>query len=169
MKRFLELTTQIAVIGGGPAGLSAASYLADLGVQATIFEAHQDLGGMVASVIPAYRLTREALRSDLDRIAQKGVEVKFGQKLGDNISIEGLKKAGFDAIFLGIGAAAGKKLGIEGEVTLDDIEMTPALEQAMAEAKAEAEKAGRASAARLQPSSSSTASSSRPRRGAMRI
>ena len=106
---------KVAIIGAGPAGLSAASYLADLGVQATIFEAHQDLGGMVASVIPAYRLTREALKSDLDRIAQKGVEVKFGQKLGDNISIEGLKKAGFDAIFLGIGAAAGKKLGIDGE------------------------------------------------------
>ena len=62
-----------------------------------------------------------------------------------------------------------KELGIDGEVSLDDIEMTPALEQAMAEAKAEAEKAGRASAARLQPSSSSTVSSSRPRRGAMRI
>ena len=62
-----------------------------------------------------------------------------------------------------------KELGIDGDVTLDDIEMTPALEQAMAEAKAEAEKAGRASAARLQPASSPTAASSRPRRGAMRI
>ena len=58
-------------------------------------------------------------------------------------------------------------LGIEGDVTLDDIEMTPALEQAMSEAKAKAEMAGRASAARLQPASSS--SSARPRRGAMRI
>ena len=61
-----------------------------------------------------------------------------------------------------------KELGIEGEVTLDDIEMTPALEQALAEAKAEAEKAGRASAARLQPAASSPASA-RPRRGAIRI
>ena len=61
-----------------------------------------------------------------------------------------------------------KELGIEGDVTLDDIEMTHALEQAMAEAKAEAEKAGRASAAHLQPAASST-SVSRPRRGAMRI
>ena len=60
-----------------------------------------------------------------------------------------------------------KELGIDGEVPLDDIEMTPALEQAMAEAKAEAEKAGRASAARLQPAATST--SARPRRGAMRI
>ena len=62
-----------------------------------------------------------------------------------------------------------KELGIEGEVTLDDIEMTPALEQAMAEAKAEAEKAGRASAARLQPAASAPAGSARPRRGAIRI
>ena len=62
-----------------------------------------------------------------------------------------------------------KALGIEGEVTLDDIVMTPALEQALAEAKAEAEKAGRASAARLQPVSTPSAASSRPRRGAMRI
>ncbi|MBR5882564.1 MAG: hypothetical protein IKY97_03685 [Mailhella sp.] len=62
-----------------------------------------------------------------------------------------------------------KALGIEGEVTLDDIEMTPALERAMAEAKAEAERAGRASAARLQPVSTPSAASSRPRRGAMRI
>ena len=61
-----------------------------------------------------------------------------------------------------------RELGIEGEVTLDDIEMTPALEQALAEAKAEAEKAGRASAARLQPASSAP-SSSRPRRGSIRI
>ena len=61
-----------------------------------------------------------------------------------------------------------KELGIEGEVTLDDIEMTPALEQAMAEARAEAEKAGRASVARLMPASSSPASS-RPRRGSIRI
>ena len=62
-----------------------------------------------------------------------------------------------------------KELGIEGEVTLDDIEMNPALEQALAEAKAEAEKAGRASAARLQPAASSPAGSARPRRGAIRI
>ena len=62
-----------------------------------------------------------------------------------------------------------KELGIEGEVTLDDIEMTPALEQALAEAKAEAEKAGRASAARLQPAASAPAGSARPRRGAIRI
>lgn len=61
-----------------------------------------------------------------------------------------------------------KELGIEGEVTLDDVAMTPALEQAMAEAKAEAEKAGRASAALLQPSASPS-SSARSRRGAMRI
>ncbi|MBQ5727683.1 MAG: hypothetical protein IIV56_01995 [Mailhella sp.] len=62
-----------------------------------------------------------------------------------------------------------KELGIEGEVTLDDIEMNPALEQALAEAKAEAEKAGRASAARLQPAASAPAGSARPRRGAIRI
>ena len=62
-----------------------------------------------------------------------------------------------------------KELGIEGEVTLDDIEMNPALEQALAEAKAEAEKAGRASAARLQPAASAPAGSVRPRRGAIRI
>ena len=62
-----------------------------------------------------------------------------------------------------------RELGIEGEVTLDDIEMTPALEQALAEAKAEAEKAGRASAARLQPTASAPAASARPRRGAIRI
>ena len=60
-----------------------------------------------------------------------------------------------------------RELGIEGEVTLDDIDMTPALEQAMAEAKAEAEKVGRASAARFQPAA--TSASARPRRGAMRI
>lgn len=106
---------KVAIIGAGPAGLSAANYLADLGVQATIFEARQDLGGMVAGVIPAYRLTKEALKADLDRIAQKGVEVKFGQKLGAGLTIDGLRQDGFKAIFLGIGAAAGKKLGIEGE------------------------------------------------------
>ncbi|MDR0966820.1 MAG: FAD-dependent oxidoreductase, partial [Myxococcales bacterium] len=106
---------KVAIIGAGPAGLSAANYLAELGVQVTVFEAHADLGGMVASAIPAYRLTKEALKADLDRIAAKGVEVKFGQKLGGSLTIESLKKSGFEAIFLGIGAAAGKKLGIEGE------------------------------------------------------
>ena len=106
---------KVAVVGAGPAGLSAANYLADMGVKVTIFEAHESLGGMVDAVIPVYRLKKEDLLADIRRITDKGVEIAFGKKLGRDISIASLRADGYVAVFLGIGAAAGKKLGIEGE------------------------------------------------------
>ncbi len=106
---------KVAVVGAGPAGLSAANYLADMGVKVTIFEAHESMGGMVDAVIPAYRLKKEDLAEDIRRITDKGVEILFGKKLGRDMTIASLKSDGFVAIFLGVGASQGKKLGIPGE------------------------------------------------------
>jgi putative selenate reductase len=105
---------RIAVVGAGPAGLSAAYYLAREGFQVTVYESRTDLGGMVASVIPAYRLTATTLEADVERVRKLGVEFKLGVHVGKDVTLEKLRQD-YDYVFLGVGAAAGKKLGIPGE------------------------------------------------------
>ncbi len=106
---------KIAVIGSGPAGLSVAYYLAKMGHSSTIFEALPVAGGMLAVGIPDYRLPKDILEAEIEYIEKKGVEIKLNKRLGEDFSIEDLKKSGFDAIFLGTGAHASKKLVIPGE------------------------------------------------------
>ena len=105
---------KVAIIGGGPAGMSAAYYLALMGHAPTVYEAREKLGGMMRYGIPSYRLPRELLDDELDFLVKQGIEVKLGTSVPEDVSFDELKKE-YDAIYVAIGAHAGKKLGIEGE------------------------------------------------------
>ena len=106
---------KVAVIGGGPAGLSAAYYLAYMGHEATIFEAMPQLGGMLRYGIPEFRLPKKIVDKEIENILRAGVRPQTGKRLGVDFTIKSLKESGFEAIFLGIGAWQNQKIGIEGE------------------------------------------------------
>jgi NADPH-dependent glutamate synthase beta subunit-like oxidoreductase/Pyruvate/2-oxoacid:ferredoxin oxidoreductase delta subunit len=105
---------KVAIIGGGPAGMSAAYYLARLGYGVTVFEAMPVPGGMMAIGIPEYRLPREVLRAEIDRIVGLGVELKLDSAMGRDFTLADLE-AGYDAIFLATGASRSRKLGVPGD------------------------------------------------------
>lgn len=106
---------RVAIIGGGPSGLSAAYYLQLMGHQCTVFEKHKKLGGMLVYGIPAYRLPRERLQKDIDCILSTGVEAKMNVNVGvGEYTMERLRKE-YDAVYISIGAHTDKKVGIEGE------------------------------------------------------
>jgi NADPH-dependent glutamate synthase beta subunit-like oxidoreductase len=108
---------KIAVIGGGPSGLSAAYYLQLMGHQTTVFEKRKLLGGMLTYGIPSYRLPRKSLEEDIKSILDTGVEVKIEASIGssDNeISMNQLREE-YDAVYISIGAHTDKKIGIENE------------------------------------------------------
>lgn len=103
---------KVAIIGAGPAGLSAAYYLAIEGHKPVIFEAQPKPGGMLRYGIPAYRLPKGVLDREIETITELGVEIRVNQALGKDFSLEDLKH-NYDAVFLGIGAQKGIRLGIE--------------------------------------------------------
>jgi putative selenate reductase len=105
---------KVAVVGAGPAGLSAAYFLAKLGFEAEVFEAKQELGGMVGGLIPAYRLPAATLEGDLVRLRELGVLIHLGQVLGRDFTLASLRRD-YASVFLGVGAQRGKRLGIPGE------------------------------------------------------
>jgi len=105
---------KVAVVGAGPAGLSCAHELALMGFKPTVFEAHEVAGGMLVLGVPEYRLPREIIRAEIEAIESLGVEIKFNQKLGRDFLLEDLKRQGFEAVFLGIGAHKSRELSIEG-------------------------------------------------------
>ena len=94
---------RVAVVGGGPAGLTAARDLALKGYPVTLFEAHEKLGGTVLLGVPEYRLPREVLERDIADIAASGFDVKTGMALGRDFTLDDLRKQGFQAVFLSIG------------------------------------------------------------------
>jgi formate dehydrogenase beta subunit len=106
---------KVAIIGGGPAGLTCAFYLARLGHSPTVFEAMPELGGMLRYGIPEYRLPKKILDWEIDGILTLGVEVKTNVTMGADFTITTLKDEGFDAIFLGTGAWDSRGLGVDGE------------------------------------------------------
>ena len=105
---------KIAVLGGGPGGLSAAYYLQLMGHQTTVYEMLPKLGGMLRYGIPNYRLPKERLEDDINAILKTGVEVKYGLKIGQDINIQELREQ-YDAVLITIGASTDKKLGLDGE------------------------------------------------------
>ncbi len=106
---------RVAIIGGGPSGLSAAYYLQLMGHQCTVFEKHKKLGGMLIYGIPAYRLPREQLQRDIDCILSTGVEAKLNINVGvGEYTMERLREE-YDAVYISIGAHTDKKVGIDGE------------------------------------------------------
>ncbi len=108
---------KVAIVGGGPGGLSAAYYLELMGHHAVVFEEKSKLGGMLRYGIPNYRFPRERLDEDIEAILSTGVEVHTGVTVGnekDDISLEKLRED-YDAVYIAIGAHTDKKIGIEGE------------------------------------------------------
>jgi heterodisulfide reductase subunit A-like polyferredoxin len=106
---------RVAVIGSGPAGLSAAYHLAKKGIQCTIFEALPEPGGMLRAGIPHYRLPREVLERDIEIITNLGVQIKTNTRLGQEVTIDGFFDQGYKAVYLAMGAHKGTKIGIAGE------------------------------------------------------
>jgi NADPH-dependent glutamate synthase beta subunit-like oxidoreductase len=105
---------KIAVIGGGPSGLTAAYYLSLMGHSVTVFERRAKLGGMMRYGIPNYRLPRELLDEEIAHILSVGIDVKYNSSLGEDISMEQLDKE-YDGLYISIGAHGSKSLGIAGE------------------------------------------------------
>lgn len=105
---------KVAIIGGGPGGLSAAYYLALMGHKVTIFEQRKQLGGMLRYGIPNYRFPRKKLDEEIDSILSTGIEVKKNVSVGKDISFDDITNE-YDATYISIGAHADKKIGIEGE------------------------------------------------------
>jgi NADPH-dependent glutamate synthase beta subunit-like oxidoreductase len=104
----------VAVVGGGPSGLSCAYQLARRGYGVTVFESTEKLGGMLRWGIPGYRLPESVLDGEIQKILDLGVEVKYGVKIGKDTSLDELQQS-YDAVYVALGAQQGVKLRVEGE------------------------------------------------------
>jgi NADPH-dependent glutamate synthase beta subunit-like oxidoreductase/NAD-dependent dihydropyrimidine dehydrogenase PreA subunit len=105
----------IAIIGGGPSGLSCAYYLAVEGYKVTVFEKEKILGGMLQFGIPAFRLQKNVIQAEIDILRALGVEFQMGINVGEDITIPELKKAGYKGFFVAIGAQKGRGLRLANE------------------------------------------------------
>jgi NADH-quinone oxidoreductase subunit F len=118
---FLQTQDQrVAVVGAGPTGLSCAYFLAKMGYPVTVFEALPVGGGMLSVAIPQFRLPREVIQDEIDYIAKRGVEIRYNAPIDVNFTVEGLRKDGFEAVFIAAGAQRSQRIGIPGE--LEDVE-----------------------------------------------
>ena len=106
---------RVAIIGSGPAGLSAAFHLAKKGILSTIFEALPEPGGMLRVGVPEFRLPREVLDREIEVITNLGVEIRTNTPLGSDLTLDGLFEKGYQAVYLAMGAHKGINLGIPGE------------------------------------------------------
>ena len=107
--------TKVAIVGSGPAGMSCAFYLAHAGYHCTIYESLPAFGGKLTVGIPAYRLPRDIINAEFDALVNCGVKIVNNVTIGKDKTLQDLKKNGYDAVFVGIGAHASRKLGLEGE------------------------------------------------------
>ncbi len=106
---------KIAIIGGGPAGLSCAYYLALAGYKPTIFEKHEKAGGMLVYGIPSFKLEKDVVEAEIDVLRELGVEIKTGVNVGEDVSLQELRDQGYKAFYIGIGCQGGRGLGVDGE------------------------------------------------------
>lgn len=106
---------KIAIVGSGPAGLACAYYLALDGYTITVFEKEQQLGGMLTLGVPAFRLEKDVINAEIDILRALGVTFQTGVEVGKDVSLDELRKQGYNAFYVAIGAQGGRKLGVEGE------------------------------------------------------
>ena len=118
-------TPKVAIMGSGPAGLTAAHYLSLAGYKSTICEADAKPGGMLVSGIPAYRLPRDTLRKEIESLLDENITVKCNTALGRDFTVDTLFADGFKAVFLALGAHKSRALNLEGE---DALGVFPAIE-----------------------------------------
>ena len=106
---------KIAIIGGGPAGLSCAYYLATMGYKPTVFEKNAEPGGMLRYGIPSYKLEKDVIKAEIDIMREIGVDIHTGVEVGKDITIEQLREQGYKGFYVAIGCQGGKLPGITGE------------------------------------------------------
>ncbi len=106
---------KIAIIGGGPAGLSCAYYLATMGYKPTVFEKNEEPGGMLHYGIPSYKLEKDVIKAEIDIMREIGVDIHTGVEVGKDITIEQLREQGYKGFYVAIGCQGGKLPGITGE------------------------------------------------------
>ena len=106
---------KIAIIGGGPAGLSCAYYLATMGYKPTVFEKNEVPGGMLQYGIPSYKLDKTVIKAEIDIMREIGVDIRTGVEVGKDITIQQLREQGYKGFYVAIGCQGGKLPGITGE------------------------------------------------------
>lgn len=110
-----EFQQKIAIIGGGPAGLSCAFYLAEKGYRPTVFEKNEKAGGMLVYGIPSFKLEKNVIQAEIDVLKEMGVEIKTGVEVGKDISLAELRAQGYKAFYLAIGCSGGRRPGVPGD------------------------------------------------------
>ncbi len=116
---------KIAIVGGGPAGLTAAFYLAEKGYKPTVFEKYPEAGGMLRYGIPSYKLEKDVVAAEIDIIKQMGAEIRTGVEVGKDVTIQQLRDEGYKAFYIAIGCSAGRRPGVpndDAEGTMTAIE-----------------------------------------------
>ncbi len=106
---------KIAIIGSGPAGLTAACELTKNGYSVTVFESSSETGGMLRRCMPGYRLPRDVLDIEIEHTRNMGVEIRTNTTIGKDVTLTDLSRDGYEAVFIAIGTHESRKLGIEGE------------------------------------------------------
>ena len=110
-----HFSQKIAIIGGGPAGLSAAFYLAEKGYRPTVFEKNEMAGGMLRYGIPSYKLEKDVIEAEIDVMREMGVEIRTGVEVGKDITLDELRAQGYKAFYIAIGCSAGRRPGVPGD------------------------------------------------------
>ena len=110
-----EFDQQIAIIGGGPAGLSCAYYLAEKGYRPTVFEKERRLGGMLENGLPSFRLEKDVVQAEIDVLREMGVQFRCGVEVGKDVTISQLREQGYQGFYVAVGLQSGGRLNIPGD------------------------------------------------------